>query len=317
MDSRLEGHVTRGAKSRVYRPPDPAAFGYPDPGDTPLAIELKSLPDFVEQTIVLPQRLWSRAEQYANDTAREPSEVVAEALRLLIAGAVPTASTAVSGIVAIADLAEDASDPVAVAATGSIEIRLADVHDEPADSDTLMERLVQVMETVDKRDGLAGSHSRTVADLAIQLGAASGISDTGLVELELAALAHDLGKMRVPEEILNKRGRLTADEWALVKQYPDFGVDMLRPFVNLQNVRDTVGAHQERWDGSGYPQALRGDDIPLPAQIVGLCDVYAVLTAERSYRPALDANTACETIEVAADRLWNPELVRQLLEQTI
>ena len=60
---------------------------------------------------------------------------------------------------------------------------------------------------------------------------------------------------------------------------------------------------------------MRGDDIPLPAQIVGLCDVYAVLTAERSYRPALDADTARETIEVAADRLWNPELVRQLLEQ--
>lgn len=309
--------MTRGAKSRVYRPPDPAAFGYPDPGDTPLAIESKSLPDFVEQTIVLPQRLWNRAQQYANDTAREPSEVVAEALRLLIAGAVPTSSTAVSGIVAVADLAEDAADPVpvAVAATGSIEIRLADVHDEPADSDTLMERLVQVMETVDKRDGFAGSHSRTVADLAIQLGAASGISDTSLVDLELAALAHDLGKMRLPEEILNKRGGLTVDEWALVKQYPDFGVDMLRPFVNLQNACDIVGAHQERWDGSGYPAALRGDDIPLPAQIVGLCDVYAVLTAERSYRPALDADTARETIEVAADRLWNPELVRQLLEQ--
>lgn len=274
-----------------------------------------SLPGFVEQSVVLPQRLWKRVEQFANDTAREPSEVVADALRLLIASASPAGSTAISGGVTVANLAEDVSEPVVAAGSGSVEIQLADVHDEATDSDKLMERLVQVAETVDKRDGFAGSHSRTVVDLALQLADHARISGPARVELEIAALVHDLGKMRIPEDVLNKRGRLTADEWAMVKKYPDFGVEMLRPFGNLQGVRDIVGAHQERWDGSGYPEGLQGDGIPLAAQIVGLCDVYAVLTAERSYRPALDAETAAQTIEAGTDRLWNPKLVRQLLEQ--
>jgi len=280
-----------------------------------LATDPNSLPGFVEQNIVLPERLWNRVEQFANDTVREPSEVVAEALRLLIAGPVPTAATAVGGVVAADDLAEGVSEPVTVAGSGSIEIQLADVHEEPADSAKLLERLAQVMETVDKRDGFTRSHSRTVADLALRLGDGVSVSGKDRAELEIAALVHDLGKMRVPEDILGKRGRLTASEWAVVKQYPEFGVEMLRPFTNLQGVRDIVAAHQERWDGSGYPDGLQGDDVPLAAQIIGLCDVYAVLTSERSYRPALDAETAHQTIESGSDRLWNPKLVRQLLAQ--
>jgi putative nucleotidyltransferase with HDIG domain len=169
------------------------------------------------------------------------------------------------------------------------------------------------MESVDKRDGFTGSHSRAVAKLAVQLGDAVGITGASRAELEIAALVHDLGKMRVPEEILGKQGRLTAAEWALVKQYPEFGAEMLRPFAHLENVRQAVGAHQERWDGSGYPAGLEGDSIPVAAQIVGLCDVFTVLTSERSYRPALATDTARRTIECGAGRLWNPELVRQLL----
>ena len=283
----------------------------------PLATAPSSLPGFVEQNLVLPQRLWNRVEQLATDTAREPSEVVAEALRMLMTGAQPVASTGVSGVVAIADLAEVVAEPTpaAVAGSGGIELQLADVHEEQVGSDRLMERLVQVMETVDKRDGFTGAHSRTVADLALKLGDAHGLSDTDRVELEIAALVHDLGKMRVPEDILSKRGRLTGEEWELVKQYPEFGGEILRPFAHLEGVRGIVEAHQERWDGSGYPVGLTADDIPLAAQIVGICDVYAVLTSERSYRPALDRETARQTIESGAGRLWNPELVSRLLDE--
>jgi len=315
--------VTLSAESGVYCPPDLAASAYRNPGEKPLATGPKSLPGFAEQNIVLPERLWTRVEQFASDSAREPSEVVAEALRLLVTGAAATAAIPVSGGTSTTpasthapeDEAEPINVPVAPAGSGSVELLLADVHDEAADSAKLMERLVQVMETVDQRDGFADSHSRAVADLALQLGDSAGISGAARVDLEIAAFVHDLGKMRVPEEILNKQGRLTADEWALVTKYPEFGVAMLGPFANLQGVRDIVGAHQERWDGSGYPDGLKGDAVPLPSQIIGLCDVYAVLTAERSYRPALDADTARETIEAGSDRLWNPELVGQLLEQ--
>ncbi len=102
-----------------------------------------------------------------------------------------------------------------------------------------------------------------------------------------------------------------------MKKYPTFGVEMLSTFEALAEVRDIVGAHQERWDGSGYPSGLAGDDIPIGAQIVGLCDVYTVLTSERSYRPALAPDTARRTIESGAERLWNPDLVHKLLDEAV
>jgi HD-GYP domain-containing protein (c-di-GMP phosphodiesterase class II) len=275
------------------------------------------LPGFTEREIVLPQRLWNRLEQFADDSAREPSEVVAEALRLLFAGAVPAASASVSGIAAETDAAMAAAEVTGPANAGNVEIQLADVSSEALDSDKLLKRVVQVMSGVDTRDGFTASHSRAVADLALGVAKAFGLGESDWRELELAALAHDLGKMRIPEEILGKRGRLTAEEWALVKQYPEFGAEMLTSFDNLDGVREIVGAHQERWDGSGYPNGTSGDDIPIGAQIVGLCDVYNVLTSERSYRPALGADTARRTIESGIDRLWNPELARKLLDETI
>ncbi|NKB90144.1 MAG: HD domain-containing protein [Acidobacteria bacterium] len=282
-----------------------------------MATAPSSLPGFTEQNIVLPQRLWNRLEQYADDTAREPGEVVAEALRLLFSGAVPTAAASVSGVAA-----EDSeSAPIAAVASaansGNVEMQLADVTDEAVTSDKLFERLCQVMEAVDKRDGFTGSHSRAVSELALALAKAMDLPEPEHRELEIAALVHDLGKVRVPEEILGKRGRLTADEWALVKQYPEFGAEMLAGHEGLQGVRQVVSAHQERWDGSGYPNGHAGDDIAIAAQIVGLCDVYTVLTSERSYRPALAPDTARRTIESGAGRLWNPELVRKLIDTAL
>jgi HD-GYP domain-containing protein (c-di-GMP phosphodiesterase class II) len=286
-------------------------------GDTTLATAPKSLPGFTEREIVLPQRLWTRLEQFADDSAREPSEVVAEALRLLFAGALPAASASVSGIAAETDAAQAAAESVAPANAGNVEIQLADVGNEPLDSERLLKRVVQVMAGVDTRDGFTASHSRAVADLALSVAKAVGVEESAWRELELAALAHDLGKMRIPEEVLGKRGRLSGEEWALVKQYPEFGAEMLAPFANLAGVRGIIGAHQERWDGSGYPRGLSGDAIPLGAQIVGICDVYNVLTSERSYRPALGADTARRTIESGIDRLWSPDLARKLLDEAI
>lgn len=284
-----------------------------------MATAPKSLPGFVEKTIVVPQRLWNRVEELADDTARDPSEVVAEALRLLVAGG--GAPAAAPGGVSIAAVAEASSGAEAAQVlsvpSGNLETQLADVRDAEVDSDRLLERIEKVAQIVDHRDGFLGGHSRSVADVALRLGDLCGVEGDARRELELAALAHDLGKSRIPETILCKQGRLTPEEWALVKQYPEMGAEILRPFDHLENVRNTVMAHQERWDGSGYPHGTKGDDIPLAAQIVGLCDVYMVLTSERSYRPALADDTARRTIESGADRLWNPDLVTKLLRRVV
>ena len=122
-----------------------------------MATAPSSLPGYAEHGVVLPQRLWNRLEQYADETAREPGEVIAEALRLLFSGAVPTAAASVSGIAADDDDLEPIKDPLPVANSGNVEMQLADVKDESLDSDKLRNRLRTVMEGIDARDGFVGN----------------------------------------------------------------------------------------------------------------------------------------------------------------
>jgi HD-GYP domain-containing protein (c-di-GMP phosphodiesterase class II) len=118
-------------------------------------------------------------------------------------------------------------------------------------------------------------------------------------EVELIRLAgklHDLGKLAIPEEILRKRGTLTPREREVLERHPQIGENMLDP-LGIEPVATWVLHHHERWDGDGYPDRLRGDEIPVAAQIVGIVDVYDALTTERSYRPAVAHEAAMVEIE--------------------
>lgn len=281
-------------------------------------------PDFLEKKILLPRTLWTRIENICTRDDREPSELVAEAVRRLLGGGQGGSPASVGGVTspgaggAIADLAEQ--EPQAVEAdrvtASAIENQLADLYDEPLESDKLRTRLREIMARVETRDHFIDSHSDNVARLALTVARAVEAAEEILPTIELAGLAHDLGKSHIPEDVLGKKGRLTPEEWALVKRYPEFGAEMLTPFDHLAPVVEIVRHHQERWDGSGYPEGLQGDDIPLGAQVVGICDVFDVLTSDRAYRPALPEEVAIKTIEGGIGRLWNPVVAEALIRIT-
>lgn len=270
---------------------------------------------FVEQSVFLPEQLWTRVREAAESRGKDDSEIIADALRLLLYQDATGTPASVGGT--LPSHAGRAPLPSPRIANSIIETLLQDVTSEPISSAKLRERLLEVMTTVEEKDHFINRHSESVADLARRTAEALGLAEQLVQAVELAAIAHDIGKSRVPENVLGKRGRLDADEWALVKQYPVFGGEIVEGFEKLGALVPIVRHHQERWDGSGYPDGLVGDAIPLGAQIVGLCDVYDVLTSDRAYRPALPSDAARQTIEGGIGRHWNPAVARIFLDKVL
>jgi cyclic di-GMP phosphodiesterase len=146
--------------------------------------------------------------------------------------------------------------------------------------------------TIEARDPTTGGHCERLAGHAVALGKALGVSEKDLQALHRGGYLHDVGKVGIPDAVLLKRGPLTAAEFELMKKHPDIGDALCAPLQSLRRVRPIIRCHHERLDGSGYPQGLRGDEVPLLAQIVGICDVFDALTSHRPYRPALSAEDA-------------------------
>ena len=140
--------------------------------------------------------------------------------------------------------------------------------------------------TIEARDPSTNGHCERLANLSVQLGRALQVTPEDLSALHRGGYLHDVGKIGVPDSILLKPGPLTTEEFELMKRHPDIGDSLCAPLQSLRRVRPIVRGHHERIDGSGYPQGLRGDEVPLLAEIVGIVDVYDALTSARSYRPA-------------------------------
>jgi putative two-component system response regulator len=140
--------------------------------------------------------------------------------------------------------------------------------------------------TIEARDPMTNGHCERLAHYAVQLGSALGRPAEDLEALHRGGYLHDVGKIGVPDSVLLKPGPLTPEEFDLMKRHPEIGDSLCAPLQSLRRVRPIVRCHHERIDGSGYPAGLRGDDVPLLAQIVGIVDVYDALTSHRSYRPA-------------------------------
>ncbi len=136
------------------------------------------------------------------------------------------------------------------------------------------------------RDAETEGHSRRVVELAERLGRGMSLSDYDLMQLHRGALLHDIGKVGIPDEILRKPGPLTPDEWQIMQRHPTYAFELLSPIKFLQPALDVPYCHHERWDGSGYPRGLKGDQIPLPARIFALVDVWDALLSDRPYRKA-------------------------------
>ncbi|MFN3178786.1 MAG: HD domain-containing phosphohydrolase [Thermus sp.] len=156
-------------------------------------------------------------------------------------------------------------------------------------------------------------HAKRVVDLSLRLGKAVGFAD--LKGLELGAYLHDLGKVVLPDEILDKKGPLVTMEWKVMKTHPEVGWEILRDIgLDSQTASNVVLYHHERWDGSGYPKGLKGEEIPLEARIFALADVYDALTHERPYKLAWSPEEAKQEIRAKAGKDFDPHLVRVFLD---
>ena len=146
--------------------------------------------------------------------------------------------------------------------------------------------------TIEARDPPTNEHCDRLPSQAVVLGRALGLSVEDLYVLHRGGYLHDLGKVGVPDSVLLKPGPLTAVEFDLMKRHPDIGDMLCARLPSLQDVRPIIRCHHERLDGSGYPRALRGDEVPLLALIVSIVDVYDALTSDRPYRDALHPDEA-------------------------
>lgn len=147
-------------------------------------------------------------------------------------------------------------------------------------------------ESIESKDAYTQGHCSRVADYACMLAEASGMTDHALRWFRMGALLHDVGKVSVPLEILTKNGCLDDSEWAVMSRHPDFGVELLDGIEFPWDVRPMIRHHHERWDGSGYPDKLAGEAIPLEARILTIADIYDALTTTRSYRAAFSHEKA-------------------------
>jgi len=169
---------------------------------------------------------------------------------------------------------------------------------------------------VDARDSRLFQHSEVVADLASLLAQAHGLTPRQAQMVHMAGHLHDIGKIGIPDHILRKPGPLSAEEWAIMRQHPRIGAEILKPvrvFCGRPGVCEIVLAHHERFDGSGYPNGLSGNDIPLGARIVAVADAFSAMTEERPYRKSLPLEAAVAEVVRGSGTMFDPEVVRDLL----
>jgi putative nucleotidyltransferase with HDIG domain len=159
------------------------------------------------------------------------------------------------------------------------------------------------------------AHSERVAEYAAALALALDLPYAQVRHLERCGLLHDIGKMGVAEEILDKPGALSDQEWHAVRAHPEMGVDILRSCPALSPVLPVVELHHERYDGQGYPHGIGGTDLPLEVRIVTICDAYDSMTADRPYRRGLDRAEAARRLTAGAGTQFDADLVRTFLSR--
>ncbi len=173
---------------------------------------------------------------------------------------------------------------------------------------------------VEARDAYTGKHAERVAAYGVELARAVGMKLTDSPEIEFGFLLHDVGKVAVPDAILFKADRLTEDEFRLIAKHPVIGSEILRDVDFLGEAKLVVRHHHERWDGTGYPDGLAGEDIPLPARVFSVADALDALTTDRPYRPASSWEAARVEIRAGSGTQFDPAVIEaydQVSDETL
>ncbi|MBC7877812.1 MAG: response regulator [Anaerolineales bacterium] len=162
---------------------------------------------------------------------------------------------------------------------------------------------------MDLRDKETEGHTQRVTALTKKLAELAGMSNDELINMQRGSLLHDIGKMGVPDSILHKPAKLTDEEWSIMRQHPKYAYDMIQPIEYLRPALDIPYCHHEKWDGSGYPRGLKGEEIPLSARIFAIIDVWDAVTSDRPYRLAWDKQKALEHINEQNGKHFDPHVV--------
>lgn len=171
-----------------------------------------------------------------------------------------------------------------------------------------------IMKALSERDPYTFEHSHDAADLAAQVARQLKLPEDRVETVESAAAIHDIGKIGIPDEILNKPAKLTDEEWEVMKKHPDIGANLIKDLEMYEEVAEIIRCEHEKWDGTGYPRGLRGEEIPLEARIVAIADIYNALITDRPYRDAFSHEKATQIIEDMRDSHLDSQVVDAFLQ---
>jgi putative nucleotidyltransferase with HDIG domain len=152
-------------------------------------------------------------------------------------------------------------------------------------------------------------HHHETARISELLARVMGLSEPQVQQIKVAGLLHDVGTLSLPSSLLNKQGAFTSEERQMVNQHATLGADLLRPARAMKDICEILENHHERWDGTGYPRGLKGEQIPLPARILSIVDSYHAMISDRPYRAAMTPEEAVQTLKKGAGLQWDPFLV--------
>ena len=175
--------------------------------------------------------------------------------------------------------------------------------------ETFLETIIALANAVDARDSYTGDHSQRMADLSAQVGMVMNLPRSEIEALHWATILHDIGKIGVPDEILNKKGPLTKKEWVIMKEHPVTGAEIVAPVKYLSRVAPIIRAHHEKYDGTGYPYGLKGEEIPLGSRILAVVDAYTAIRDKRIYSDAHSHEEAVAEIRRFSGTQFDPEIV--------
>jgi HD-GYP domain-containing protein (c-di-GMP phosphodiesterase class II) len=168
---------------------------------------------------------------------------------------------------------------------------------------------------LEARDKYTGEHSREVVRLACRVAERLGLGERAVRDVEQVALLHDVGKVGIPDAILQKQGPLDEVEWEVMRKHPIVGERIIAGIPGLSHLAPAMRAEHERWDGGGYPDGLAGEAIPIASRITLACDAFHAMTSERPYRPAMAAADACAELRRNAGTQFDPTVAEALLAE--
>lgn len=171
-----------------------------------------------------------------------------------------------------------------------------------------------IISALDAKDPYTAGHSQRVSDMAMKVCKLIGLQQVNIEKIHIAAHLHDIGKIGIPDAVLNKKERLTEKEWEYMKKHPQIGADILSKSKHLNELKDIVLSHHERFDGKGYPEGLKAEKIPVGARIIAICDSIDAITSTRSYRNAYNCEYSYNEIKNNLGKMYDPIIGKYVLK---